>query len=165
MLYSTSSAKRLMVAMSISLFIVSLQGCASGNWANYSYGPGDWLSDAGFGDWNTMHNYQKIVSPEIRLHYVENPAELCGSFHARGCARLTAGYCDIWIHKNHKRATLDHEIRHCHGWDHFRVDHTAWSSRSSEQRYRAESRASYWFPTDKSSSVSAKGLQGQATLI
>ena len=88
--------------MSISLFTVSLQGCASGNWANYSYGPEDWLSDSGFGDWNTMYNYQKIFSLEIRLHYVENPAELCGSFHARGCARLTACYCDIWIHNNHK---------------------------------------------------------------
>ena len=124
-----------------------LGGCASGDWASYNYGPADWLHDRGIGTWETIYNYEKLADPEIRIHRVSNVQEICGNFFALGCAKLQGDVCVIWIGERGQRSTLDHELRHCHGWDHHRVDHSFWYSRDRSSRERELARAGGWYPS------------------
>jgi len=93
-----------------------LTGCA-GSKFSYDYGPGDWLAE------NTSLNlvggnlYERVWDPEIRVHVVDDLTEICGGV-TQGCAIGTAETCDIYVGERASISTINHEKRHCRGWDH-----------------------------------------------
>ncbi|NQX89648.1 MAG: hypothetical protein HRT77_13390 [Halioglobus sp.] len=123
-----------------------LAGCVSGDWANFAYGPGDWLNDNTNLNVDTMYNYAHLIEPTIDIHYVDSLTNYCGSIWARGCAVLKGDHCDIYIGKNGSRGTLEHEMRHCYGWDHFRPRVELFLSMSPEEREREVKRTKAWYP-------------------
>jgi len=98
---------------------LSMSACSgTGDWSDYNYGPADWLAERNYGKWDTMYSYEKFAEPEIKVHYVDDLTQFCGSIHTLGCARFGDSTCVIWIGKTAPSGTLEHEKRHCHGWRH-----------------------------------------------
>ena len=129
-------------------------GCA-GNWSNYNYGPGDWLSENTALRIDTLYNYEHFIEPTIAVHYVESLTEHCGSGMVQGCASLEGEHCDIYVGKYASRSTIAHEERHCRGWSHYRPRYELFASRGLNFRNREVQRARTWYPTENGQSMLA----------
>lgn len=134
---------------------ISMSAC-QGSWGQYNYGPADWLTENGYGTWDTMYSYERFVEPDIRVHRVENLSVYCGNQYARGCARLTGLTCDIWIGRNPPVGVLEHEVRHCHGWDHYEPDYRHWALFDNSRKSRELARAGYWHPMQQFANLGTK---------
>ena len=135
--------------MRVLLLVFMLTGCTTGNWADYNYGPGDWLNENTPLQVETMYNYAHLVEPTIEVHYVESVAEYCGSIWAEGCAALVNGHCDIYLSKNASPGTMAHEQRHCRGWTHHQPKYEMFSAMGAEFRAREVALASVWVPMEQ----------------
>lgn len=136
------SVRRCTIATALGL---NLSACG-GNWSNYNYGPADWLDERGYGSWDTMYNYTRLIEPEIKVHYVDDLGEACGSQYVKGCARVTASKCDIWVGHTPPAGTLEHEMRHCHGWTHSQLDFSGWAMYDKDAKARELRRSKRWYP-------------------
>lgn len=141
--------------MRILLLLFLLTGCASGNWAEYDYGPGDWLNENTALNVDTMYNYAHLIEPTIEIHYVESLSVYCGTMWVQGCAQLNDDRCDIYVGENASPGTIAHEKRHCRGWTHYRPRYEMFSAMGAEFRAREIRRASTWQPLDRSSTAVA----------
>lgn len=141
--------------MRILLLVVFLTGCATGDWADYNYGPGDWLNENTSLTVDTMYSYIHFVEPTIEVHHVESLANYCGTMWAQGCAHLQNGHCDIYVGKVYSRDTIAHEERHCRGWTHYQPHYASYMAMGAEFRAREARRAGVWVPLDQSQLVVA----------
>lgn len=141
--------------MRILLLSLLLTGCAS-NWANYNYGPGDWLNESTAMTVNTMYNYAHLVEPTIQIHRVESVNTYCGTIWSQGCANLKGDKCDIYVGKTASPGTIAHEERHCRGWGHYRPESEMFMAMGADFTSREMERSKQWFPTPASGSVAAK---------
>ena len=142
--------------MRILILILILTGCASGDWADENYGPGDWLNDNTPLTVVTMSNYQHLVDPTIRIHRVDSVASYCDTVWAQGCAVLKGDHCDIYVGKVSSRDLIAHEERHWRGWTHYRPRYDMFTAMGPEFRARELQRASLWFPKEETGSKLAK---------
>lgn len=128
------------------LLILALTACSTA-WDDYNYGPGDWLTDNGLGNWVTMHNYEHFQDPEITINTVgvEALSEACGSRRAKGCAHVTETDCAVYVGERASPATLAHEKRHCHGWCHYRPRYDLHITMSRDDVNRDIDRANHWY--------------------
>jgi len=104
-------------------------GCA-GKWAEYNYGPGDYLAETfpslkdGKGiEINNPDDYERLTNPEIKVFVVDDLTTIC-SGHANGCAIATKDWCEIYVGERASQKTMTHEYRHCYGWSHADNDTT-----------------------------------------
>ena len=141
--------------MKIFLLAFLLTGCASGNWADYHYGPGDWLNEYTSVPVDTMYNYAHLANPIIELHVVESLTSYCGTTWADGCAILEGERCDIYVGRHASPGTIAHEERHCRGWTHYRPRYEMFMSMGAEFRAREINRASLWHPVGDSAEAVA----------
>ena len=128
------------------LLVFLLSGCATGEWTDYNYGPGDWLNDNTALIVDTMDNYVHLVEPSIEVHHVKSLSAYCGTMWAQGCAILQDGHCDIYVGEVYSADTIAHEERHCRGWTHYQPHYESYMKMGSEFRAREATRASTWFP-------------------
>jgi hypothetical protein len=142
-----------MKILTIATIIFFVSGCASGDWADYSYGPGDWLNDNTQLTVDTMYNYTHFVEPTIEIHYVESVAAYCGTSWVQGCAVQRYDHCDIYVSKHPSRDIIGHEERHCRGWTHYRPHYDLFTAHGPEFRAAEITRARGWFPMDQYESV------------
>jgi hypothetical protein len=138
--------------MRVLLLTLLLTACTTGDWQDYNYGPADWLTENGYGDWDTMYNYEHFVEPEIFVWRDVNMREYCGSHYASGCAVLKDDRCDVFL-GSQSLDTYYHELRHCHGWDHHRIDFRGWAFRDSGHKERELARAKLWRPMEQYSGL------------
>lgn len=131
--------------MRILFLSLLLTGCAS-NWADYNYGPGDWLSENTPLQVNTMYNYAHFIAPTIEIHRVDSVASYCGASWVAGCADLRGNHCDIYVGKSASRDTIEHEERHCRGWDHYRPRVEMFMAMGADFQSKELKRSSYWYP-------------------
>ena len=128
------------------VFVLLLTACTTGDWADYNYGPGDWLDDNTSLKLITMHNYERFSEPKITLKKVERIELYCGTLWVDGCATVDGQNCSIWVAPRASRSTIEHEIRHCHGWVHYEPPYEHLSSMGPERRERELDRAAHWYP-------------------
>jgi hypothetical protein len=133
--------------MRILFLSLLLTGCAS-NWADYNYGPGDWLSENTPLKVKTMYNYAHLVEPTITVHRVDSVTPYCGTMWAVGCADLQGNHCDIYVGKNASRDTIAHEERHCRGWDHYRPHSERFMAMGAAYQMKEFTRSRVWYPRD-----------------
>jgi hypothetical protein len=133
------------------IFFVS--GCASGDWPDYNYGPGDWLNTNTPLTIDTMYNYARLVEPTIQIHHVESVETYCSTSWVQGCAVLRDDHCDVYVGKVASRDTIAHEERHCRGWAHYQPRYDLFAAHSAEFRAAEIMRARGWFPKDQYESV------------
>ncbi|CAA0102834.1 Uncharacterised protein [Halioglobus japonicus] len=136
--------------MRILLLTLLLSGCATGDWSNYNYGPGDWLNDNTSLSVESMYNYEHFLDPIIEIHYVESVKEHCGTRWAQACSYLAGNRCDIFVGELATPGTISHEERHCRGWSHYRPQYELFSSLGSKFQAKEIARASNWFPLEDS---------------
>lgn len=140
--------------MRILFVCLLLTGCAS-NWADYNYGPGDWLNENTALNISTMNNYAHFVEPTIEIHRVASVSSACGTLWAQGCAVLEGDHCDIYVGERASPDTIAHEERHCRGWDHHRPRYEMFMAMDSDFQSRELQRAKLWYPTDTIGDVAA----------
>ncbi len=63
------------------------------------------------------YEYEKLLDPLITVHVVDDVTGICGTI-TEGCAIGNAETCDIFIGERAAQAVIEHEKRHCYGWDH-----------------------------------------------
>jgi hypothetical protein len=136
----------------LSLFF--LTGCAS-NWADYNYGPGDWLSENTPLKVSTMYNYAHLAEPSIQIHRVESVSTACGTIWAQGCAVLQGNKCDIYVGNAASRDTIMHEERHCRGWSHYSPRFELFSAMDAGFPAREMQRSKHWYPSQPSEALVA----------
>jgi hypothetical protein len=141
--------------MRILLICLLLTGCASSKWADYNYGPGDWLSENTPLKISTMNNYAHFVEPTIEIHRVDSVSTACGTIWAQGCAMLNGDHCDIYVGKSASPDTIAHEERHCRGWDHHRPRFETFTAMDDGFLSRELKRANHWYPMDNIGNVVA----------
>lgn len=69
------------------------------------------------------YEYEHIIEPVIAVHVVDDLTQICGQV-TQGCAIGNAETCDIYIGERAAQSVIEHEKRHCYGWDHTE-DHMA----------------------------------------
>jgi hypothetical protein len=137
------------------LLALLLTGCASGNWSDYNYGPGDWLTENTPLQVDTMYNYAHLAQRTVEVHYVDSMEAHCGTMWAQGCAYLQEGHCDIYVGKAASPTIIAHELRHCRGWTHYAPQYEKFSAMGAEFRAREIRRASVWYPIESPASGAA----------
>lgn len=147
-------AKRIRASLSVSVLSLLITGCA-GNWADYNYGPGDWLSENTALQINTMYNYEYLIDPAITIHYVESLGAHCGSGLVQGCAVFNGQECDIYVGKYASRSTIAHEERHCRGWTHYEPRFDLFASRGPVFISQEIERSRAWYPAESIQSILA----------
>lgn len=141
--------------MRILLLAFLLTGCASGDWADYNYGPIDWLNENTSLTVDTMYNYAHFIEPTIEVHHVDSVIAYCGNMWVNGCAQLRDGHCDIYVGEIATPDTIAHEERHCRGWVHYRPRYELFSTMGAEFRAQEIKRARVWSPMDYSALIVA----------
>jgi hypothetical protein len=145
--------------MRILILSLLLTGCAS-NWADYNYGPADWLNDNTSLTIDTMYNYAHLVEPTIQIHRVASVTSYCGTIWARGCAYLNGDRCDIYVGEMASPDTISHEERHCRGWVHYRPQFELFMTMGTDFSSREIARSKQWMPMDHIGSTSVAMTQG-----
>jgi hypothetical protein len=130
------------------LLVLLLPGCATGDWSDYNYGPGDWLAENTTLQVESMYNYPYLLNPTIEIHYVDSIREHCGSRWVQACSYLGGNHCDIFVGKLATPGTISHEERHCRGWSHYRPQFELFASMGPEFQAKEIARAGNWFPMD-----------------
>jgi hypothetical protein len=133
--------------------IVAAVFLGGGKWGSFEYGPGDWLADKvpslndreGL-ELNTLTNYEWFLDPVITVHETEELAAICGTMYTPGCAKGNPFTCDVYVGSRPSPSVIEHEKRHCRGWDHYALDYSVWGLLSQEEKNRQIQRAAIWYP-------------------
>lgn len=152
--HASNVTGRIKTSLLVPALTLLMTGCA-GNWANYNYGPGDWLSENTALRIDTLYNYEHFVEPTIAIHTVESLTEHCGTGWVQGCAVLSGEHCDIYVGKYASRSTIAHEERHCRGWSHYRPRFELFATRGPGFKTQEIERARAWFPSESVQSMLA----------
>ena len=125
----------LLVGLSIGSLLVLAIGCA-GDWGKHQFGPGDWLNDNTAMTVDTMYNYEWLNDPEIVIYKLDQMPINCGGVPAIGCALFVTGgdICVVFVGQTASPNIIEHELRHCRGWDHYDVPNSGWFPSSEMQR-------------------------------
>lgn len=102
----------------IALIALLLAGCTTGKWADYNYGPGEWLAENTSLTVTGVNNYEKLWDPQIFVHVVTDLTLYCEDTGTDGCSVANPVTCHIYLTEYSKESTPPHERRHCHGWSH-----------------------------------------------
>jgi len=117
--------------------------------STYQTSPGDWLNDHTPLSVVTPNNYQHLAEPDIVVHYRDDDlASVCGSGYVDGCAIRKDDVCDVYVGSRAGPWTIEHEKRHCRGWEHYEPDWPAWSTMTPRQRAAQMRYAQAWYPAD-----------------
>lgn len=100
------------------LIVLLLTGCTTGKWADYNYGPGEWLSENTSLTVTGANNYEKLWDPQIFVHVVTDLTLYCEEGGVKGCSQPNPVTCHIYLPQHATESTMAHELRHCYGWDH-----------------------------------------------
>ena len=147
-------ANRMKISLLVPALTLLASGCA-GNWANYNYGPGDWLSENTALRVDTLYNYEHFIEPTIAIHHVESLDVHCGTGLVQGCAVLNGEDCDIYVGIYASRSTIAHEERHCRGWTHYRPRFEMFATRGANFKTLEIERARAWYPSESIQSMLA----------
>lgn len=69
------------------------------------------------------YEYERLIEPTVYVHVVDDLMGHCGKA-VQGCAIGNETSCDIFIGERSSQNVIEHEKRHCYGWDHTE-DHMA----------------------------------------
>lgn len=128
------------------LFLAVLTASAC---STYQLSPGDWLNDHTPISVVTPNDYQHLAEPAIVVHYRDDDlASVCGSGYVDGCAIRKDDVCDIYVGSRASPWTVQHEKRHCRGWEHYEPNWVAWPAMTPEQRAEELRYAQAWYPAD-----------------
>ncbi|TGD73453.1 hypothetical protein E4634_10490 [Mangrovimicrobium sediminis] len=126
---------------------VALNGCAGDKWADYNYGPADWLAEHTAVEVVGTASYDRLVEPLISVHRIDDDLSAhCGSVHVAACAIRNGETCDIYIGSRAAPGVLEHEMRHCHGWDHYEPEYARWNAMTPQRRAFDTRIAQSWYP-------------------
>lgn len=115
------------------LLVLMLSGCASGDWQDFNYGPGDWMAENWGLEVDSPYTYERLENPEIEVFVVDDLSVPCGTVKTNGCAVTNTITCNIYVGSRASEGTLAHEKRHCHGWSHPLSNNNFWYPTSGEK--------------------------------
>ena len=137
------------------LLTLLLTTCTTGDWADYNYGPNEWMADNWGVSGQSIHEdyYEWLQDPVITVIEVdEGLAEYCGKavyYGSQGCEVGNSEKSTIYVSSRANPATLAHEKKHSRGWCHHNPPYDRfWSMSDSERERHLRLARGGWFPCE-----------------
>ena len=134
------------------LLTLLLAGCSTGKWADFNYGPAEWMADNWGLEISSLHEdyYPWYLNPEIVVHTVPDLRPYCGRYgdELDGCvwAVNDSGIAAVWLRERAPIGTLAHEKKHARGHCHYQPRHDLRMGMTFDEWNRELERAKPWYP-------------------